>query len=74
MKPMRHCSIAQVEQFARRELSPTEMRRLEVHLELCPQCLGRLGAEAASILGLRMMDKIRKIFPSPEARRNQKAE
>ena len=71
MKPMRHCSIAQVEQFARRELSPTEMRRLEVHLELCPQCLGRLGAEAVSILGLRMMDKMRKIFLSPEARRNR---
>ncbi len=73
MKPMRHRSIAQVEQFARRELSPTEMRRLEVHLELCPQCLGRLGAEAASILGLRMMDKMRKIFLSPEARRNREA-
>jgi hypothetical protein len=50
------------------------MRRLEVHLELCPQWLGRLDAKAASILGLRMMDKMRKIFLSPEARRNREAE
>jgi anti-sigma factor RsiW len=56
VKAVRHLSIAQTEQFARRELSPTEMQRLEAHLESCPQCLDRVEAEASSILGLRMMD------------------
>lgn len=71
---MKHLSIAQAEQFARRELSPVEMRRLESHVARCPQCLDRVEAEIGSILGLRMMDKMRKMFLGPGAKRNRNVE
>ncbi len=74
VKPMRHLSIAQVEQFARKELSPTEMRRVEAHLERCPECLDRVDVEANSIAALQMMDRMRKALLRPSAKSNRKTE
>ena len=68
VKTMRHLSIAQVEQFARQDLSPAETRRVEAHLERCPDCLGRVDVEANSIAALQMMDRMRKVFLSPDAK------
>jgi hypothetical protein len=74
VEPMRHLSIAQVEQFARQELSPTEMRRLEAHLARCLECLDRVDVEANSIAALQMMDRMRKALLHPNAKRNRKTE
>ena len=71
---MRHLSIAQVEQFARQELSPAETRQVEAHLERCPDCLDRVDVEANSIAALQMMDRMRKVFLSPGVKGNRKTE
>ena len=74
VEPMRHLSIAQVEQFVRQELSPTEMRRVEAHLERCPECLDRVDVEVNSIAALQMMDRMRRALLRPSAKRNRKTE
>jgi anti-sigma factor RsiW len=66
--------MAQVEQFARQELSATEMRRVEAHLERCPECLDRVDVEVNSIAALQMMDRMRRALLRPSAKRNRKTE
>jgi anti-sigma factor RsiW len=67
--PMRHLSIAQIEQYARQELSPAETRRVEAHLKHCPECLERVDVEANSIAALQMMDRMRKAVASKPPRK-----
>ncbi|MFN0172765.1 MAG: zf-HC2 domain-containing protein [Bryobacteraceae bacterium] len=71
---MRHLSIAQLEQFARQDLSLAEMRRVEAHLKHCPGCRDRVDVEANSIAALQMMDRMRKALLRPSAKRSRKTE
>ncbi len=70
---MKHLSVALMEQYALRELSGLEMRKVEEHVMRCPECMDRIEGEAGALLGLRLMDKSRKMFPAPGAKRSTKA-
>jgi hypothetical protein len=71
---MKHLSVMLLEQYALRELSDAEMQRVEEHVKRCSECMDRLEGEAGSVLGLRLMDRSRKMFPAPGTKRDRKAE
>jgi len=52
-------TVRRLDDYVDRELSATERREVERHLETCDRCLGRFRFEAAVIEDLRT--KIRKV-------------
>lgn len=59
---MKHLSIELLERYVMQELSSPEQQRVERHVKRCPECLDRLRGEVGWVLGLRSMDRTRRMF------------
>jgi hypothetical protein len=53
VKSVKHLSVEVLERCAMRELSELEMRRIEKHVTVCPNCLDRLEGEMAWLVAIR---------------------
>jgi hypothetical protein len=53
VKTVKHLSERLLERCAMRDLSELEMRRIEKHVLVCPECLDRLEGEMAWVVAMR---------------------
>jgi hypothetical protein len=53
VESVKHLSIELLERCAMRELSELEMRRIEKHVLVCPECLDRLEGEMSWVVAMR---------------------
>ena len=62
---MKHLPIELLERYALREVSSREQQRVERHVTCCPECLDRLHGEVGWVLGMRLMNRMRRKFLHP---------
>ncbi len=63
---VRHLPIELLERYAMRDLSSREVQRVEKHVVFCPECLDRLEGEVGWVVGVRTIEKTRKMLDSGE--------